>query len=57
MASCDYGFDFAAIATNEAGNVMGTQFHPEKSSELGLRVLRNFVAYAEEYQDDRVTVS
>jgi glutamine amidotransferase len=57
VASCDYGFDFAAIAANEAGNVVGTQFHPEKSSELGLRVLQNFVAYAEEYQDDRITVS
>lgn len=30
VASCDYGFDVGAIATNEQGNVMGTQFHPEK---------------------------
>ncbi|PSP54724.1 imidazole glycerol phosphate synthase subunit HisH [Halobacteriales archaeon QS_1_67_19] len=57
VASCDYGFDFAAIATNEAGNVMGTQFHPEKSGDLGLRVLQNFVAYAQEYHDERVAVS
>jgi glutamine amidotransferase len=28
VASCDYGFDFGAIATNERGKVMGTQFHP-----------------------------
>ena len=55
LASCDYGFDFAAIAANEAGNVMGTQFHPEKSGELGLRVLQNFVDYVRDYQDERVT--
>jgi glutamine amidotransferase len=56
IASCDYGFDFAAIAANEAGNVMGTQFHPEKSGETGLQILRNFVSIAEEYTDDRVTI-
>lgn len=56
VASCDYGFDFAAIAANEQGNVMGTQFHPEKSGELGLRVLQNFVDYASVVQDDRLTV-
>jgi imidazoleglycerol phosphate synthase glutamine amidotransferase subunit HisH len=26
-----------------AGNLWATQFHPEKSGEAGLRVLRNFV--------------
>ncbi|MCU4971894.1 imidazole glycerol phosphate synthase subunit HisH [Halobacteria archaeon AArc-m2/3/4] len=52
VASCDYGFDFAAIATNEAGNVMGTQFHPEKSGATGLRILENFVAYAEASHHD-----
>lgn len=35
IASCDYGFDFAAIAANEAGNVMGTQFHPKKAEKRG----------------------
>lgn len=56
VASCDYGFDFAAIAANEQGNVMGTQFHPEKSGELGLRVLQNFVTYARTFHDERLTV-
>ncbi|WP_132058181.1 imidazole glycerol phosphate synthase subunit HisH [Halorussus amylolyticus] len=50
VATCDYGFEFAAIAANETGNVMGTQFHPEKSGETGLKILRNFVRYAEAYR-------
>ena len=45
LASCGYGGEFAAIAANERGNVVGTQFHPEKSGETGLRILRNFVEY------------
>lgn len=40
---CDYGIKFPAIIANEAGNVIGTQFHPEKSGATGLRMLSNFV--------------
>ncbi|MCX9010471.1 MAG: imidazole glycerol phosphate synthase subunit HisH [Candidatus Methanoperedens sp.] len=43
IATCDYGKEFPAIISNEAGNVVGTQFHPEKSGTVGLRMLRNFV--------------
>jgi imidazole glycerol-phosphate synthase subunit HisH len=41
-ATCDYGGPVAAAA--EMGPVWATQFHPEKSSSVGLGVLANFVA-------------
>ncbi len=39
-----YGEAFAASATR--GNVSAVQFHPEKSQDVGLAILRNFVASA-----------
>jgi len=41
------GETFAAVVANEAGNVFGTQFHPEKSGDVGLRILENFVGLCE----------
>ncbi len=36
----DYGVEFASAIAD--GNVFGTQFHPEKSGEVGLKILKNF---------------
>ncbi|MCG8477543.1 MAG: imidazole glycerol phosphate synthase subunit HisH [Spirochaetales bacterium] len=43
LASCDYGERFAAVVGRD--NVVATQFHPEKSGELGLKMLRNFLEW------------
>jgi glutamine amidotransferase len=40
-ARTNYGGPFTAVV--ERGNVMGVQFHPEKSAEAGLQVLKNFL--------------
>lgn len=43
VATTNYDRPFPSIVANEDGTVFGTQFHPEKSGETGLRILRNFV--------------
>jgi len=44
VASTEHGELFAAVV--ERGQVAGVQFHPEKSGEAGLTVLRNFAELA-----------
>jgi len=46
IAYTDYGFKMPVSI--QKGSIFGTQFHPEKSSNQGLQVLRNFAIIAEE---------
>jgi imidazole glycerol-phosphate synthase subunit HisH len=41
LASCDYGGAFAAMVRKD--NIWGAQFHPERSSTAGAKILENFV--------------
>ena len=41
IAATSYGTDFVSAINKD--NIWGIQFHPEKSTEMGLRVLGNFV--------------
>jgi len=45
IASTEYGGAFTAVVAND--NVVGTQFHPEKSGDIGLRMLKNFAGMTE----------
>ena len=40
VATTDYGIDYTSIAGN--GRAFGVQFHPEKSQDAGLKLLKNF---------------
>jgi len=40
IGRAEYGVDFAAIVACD--NVVATQFHPEKSADMGLRIYQNF---------------
>lgn len=43
-ATAEYGVTFHASVADEAHRLYATQFHPEKSGAVGLRILRNFAA-------------
>jgi glutamine amidotransferase len=46
VGSCDYGVRFPALVGRD--NVWGAQFHPEKSSPWGLKLLENFGKWVDE---------
>ena len=41
LTTTDYGYEF--VSSIQAGNVVATQFHPEKSGRAGLKLLDNFL--------------
>ena len=41
LATTDYGFEFVSIFQKD--NIYGVQFHPEKSSEFGYKLIKNFL--------------
>ena len=41
IGSTDYGIRFSSAAARD--NIVATQFHPEKSGEIGLKLLNNFI--------------
>ncbi|MFQ7395170.1 MAG: hypothetical protein ACLRMX_08735 [Lachnospira eligens] len=46
MGNCgsNYGYTTHIHASVESGNVFACQFHPEKSSDVGLKILKNFAS-------------
>jgi glutamine amidotransferase len=51
LATSDYGSAFAAVVGRD--NVLGVQFHPEKSQAVGLRMVANFVRLVEQRASGR----
>lgn len=46
LTTTDYGYEFASAV--QQGNILATQFHPEKSGRAGLQLLENFLAETRE---------
>ena len=41
LTTTDYGYEF--VSSIQRGNIVATQFHPEKSGRVGLKILENFL--------------
>ncbi|MBI5347621.1 MAG: imidazole glycerol phosphate synthase subunit HisF [Candidatus Aenigmarchaeota archaeon] len=50
LTTTDYGEEF--VSSIQKGNVLASQFHPEKSGEAGLRLLKNFIESDNMVSDD-----
>ncbi len=44
LTTTDYGYEF--VSAVQRGNIIGTQYHPEKSGTAGLTLLKNFIEAA-----------
>ncbi len=44
LTTTDYGYEF--VSAVQRGNIIGTQYHPEKSGPAGLKLLKNFIENA-----------
>ncbi len=43
LTTTDYGYEFVSSLADE--NIIGVQFHPEKSHKFGMNLLANFIEY------------
>jgi glutamine amidotransferase len=43
LCTTRYGFDFASVVKRD--NIIGVQFHPEKSHKFGKKIFENFVKH------------
>lgn len=47
LTTTDYGCEF--VSSIQSGNILATQFHPEKSGRFGLHILKNFLGTVPEH--------
>ena len=43
VISATTSYSTEIVSSVEKNNIFGTQFHPEKSDKLGLRIIKNFI--------------
>jgi len=53
VATTQYGVEYASVVGQ--GNLFGAQFHPEKSQDAGLRIIRNFVGIIDQHSGSVLT--
>jgi glutamine amidotransferase len=51
VATSEYGATVPAVV--EKGNLVGVQFHPEKSGDVGARMIKNFLSMCEEAKEKK----
>ncbi|PDY48288.1 imidazole glycerol phosphate synthase subunit HisH [Bacillus pseudomycoides] len=52
--SSDYKIDIPGIVAK--GNIFGAQFHPEKSGDIGIQILRNFKGVVESWKSSQLSI-